>query len=58
MSDEEKLTAELKTYVTEDMKKAMEAIAKARGPGVKVTQLMREAIGDYLAKHAPKKAKK
>lgn len=50
------LSATVKTSVTEETLQALEEIAKERGEGVKVTQLLREAIRDYLAKH--RRAKK
>lgn len=57
MSDRPTLSEEVKTNVTEDTRRALEEIARERGDGVKVTQLVREAIRDYLAKHQPKKKK-
>ena len=49
------LSEEVKTNVTKETKAALEEIAAARGEGIKVTQLLREAIRDYITKHAKKK---
>lgn len=54
MSERAPLSKEVKTNVTEKTHTALEQIARGRGDGVKVTQLLREAIADYLVKHAPK----
>lgn len=52
------LTEEVKTNVTKETKAALDEIATVRGEGTKVTQLLREAIRDYIAKHRPKSSKK
>lgn len=49
------LTEEVKTNVTKETRVALEKIAAGRGEGTKVTQLLREAIRDYIAKHTPAK---
>lgn len=51
------LSEEVKTNVTKETRDALEKIAADRGEGTKVTQLLREAIRDYISKHRPAKTK-
>lgn len=57
MSDDQRLSQEVKTNVTKATEAELEAIAGARGEGVKVTQLLREAIRDFIAKHKAQEKK-
>jgi hypothetical protein len=58
MSDAERLTSEVKTYVTKATKDELEAIAKERGEGVKTTQVVRDAIREFLERHRSSRKKK
>jgi hypothetical protein len=57
MSDREKLDQEVKTYVTKTTAEVLRGIAHERGDGVKITQLVREAIRDYIAANTKTKRK-
>lgn len=52
------LSVTVKTNVTKETSEALEAIAKARGDGIKVTQVLRDAIREYIANHSVQAKKK
>lgn len=47
------LDVEVKARVSRATKKKLADIAKDRGEGVKVSTIVREAVGEYLAKRLP-----
>lgn len=57
MSAKEKLDHEAKASVTKTTSDALDAIAEARGDGVNRSDVIREAIRDYIAKHSTPKKK-
>lgn len=50
------LDVEIKARVSRKTKERLAKIAGDRGEGVKVSTIVREAVGEYLAKHHPSPA--
>lgn len=47
------LDVEIKARVSRKTKERLARIASQRGEGVKVSTIVREAVGEYLAKQSP-----
>ena len=52
------MEAEVKARVSEETKQALTRIAARRGEGVKTSDIVREAIGEYLTRQPVQPVKK